>query len=129
MLNYKLNNNIFFLGYQRNIGGLLRSCDVFTHPCYSEAFGIVIAEAMLAKKPIIVSNAGALPELIENNKTGLTVDASNPDAWADSVQKLIANSKLCEQLSQSAYEKAKHSFSIDLFVSNYRKLYQSVLND
>ena len=76
-----LEDNVFLLGYRSNIGGLLSQCDIFVHPAYQEGFGIAVAEAMMAEKPIIVANAGALPELIENEKTGLIVDPFNDEEW------------------------------------------------
>ncbi len=122
-----LQNNIKLLGYKKNIGMLLNKADVFVHPCYIEGFGIAVAEAMMAKKPIIVSNAGALPELITNNKTGLVVPPFKPLQWAEAIIRLKENKALCKKLAQQAKVHAEHTFSIKNYVDNYSQLYKTVV--
>jgi len=124
---YKLQDSVFFLGYQKNVGRLLNSCDIFVHPSYSEGFGIAVAEAMLAEKPIIVSNAGALPELIENNVSGLVVAPNNPEEWAEAILKLVENKEFAKDLAVNARKRAEEKFSIEKFCKNYEKLYKSIL--
>lgn len=124
---YGLKGKIKLLGYHKNIGGLLNSCDVFVHPAYAEGFGIAVIEAMIAKKPVIVSNAGALPELIDNHKTGLIADAFNPEAWADAIERLYNDRSFSALLAENAVKKAQDYFSVDCFVENYERLYLSLL--
>lgn len=123
---YNLKNHIFLLGYQSNVGKLLDDCDVFVHPAYAEGFGIVISEAMLAAKPIIVSNAGALPELIEHGKTGLIVDPHSPQEWAEAVIRLKLDKELSNSLGLNAKTKAEHIFSVEKYVKNYECLYNEL---
>ena len=115
------------IGYNDNIGGLLTQTDIFVHPCYEEGFGIAVAEAMIAAKPIIVANAGALPELIENEKTGLIVDPFNAGEWADAIIRFIKDKGLASQLGFNANKKASVEFSVEKFVSNYEQLYNHLL--
>jgi glycosyltransferase involved in cell wall biosynthesis len=124
-----LKEYIHLLGYQENIGGLLNNCDIYVHPCYKEGFGIAVAEAMHSQKPIIVSDAGALPELIDHEKTGLIATAHDPNAWANAIIRLIENPKLAEDLAYNAKIKAQIEFSIERFVNNYAFMYQSILQE
>lgn len=123
----KIGNYVHFLGYQSNIGNLLKHCDIFVHPCNTEGFGIAVAEAMMAEKPIIVSNAGALPELIEHNKSGLIVNPHDAEEWANAIQKLLNNQTLSKKLAMDAKIKAEKLFSIEKFVQNYQNLYEELL--
>ena len=126
---YKLQDSVFLLGYQKNVGSLLNSCDIFVHPSYAEGFGIVVPEAMLAQKPIIVSNAGALPELIENEKTGLIVEPHNPKDWANAIIQLAENPEFALQLAKNAEKNASERFSYNKFCGEYEKLYNILLNN
>lgn len=128
ILEKKLENNFKLLGYKKNIGDLLNQVDVFVHPCYIEGFGIAVAEAMITEKPIIVSNSGALPELIENEKTGLAVAPFNPEEWANAIIKLKENPSFAATLAKNSKNHAEKEFSVIKFVSNYNKLYQNILN-
>ena len=125
---FHLTENVFLLGYQKNTGGLLNSCDIFVHPCYKEGFGIVVTEAMRAEKPIIVANAGALPELIEHEKTGLVVDPHSPQKWVDAIIKLIQNYEFAKSLGSNARAKAEHKFNAQKFVENYKSLYLRLIS-
>jgi glycosyltransferase involved in cell wall biosynthesis len=124
-----LSENIKLLGYQSNIGDLLYWSDIFVHPAYAEAFGIAIPEAMLANKPIIVANAGALPELIDNNINGLVVDPYSPNDWADAIDLIIINKEIANQFANSAYDKASNEFTSGKFTKNYESFYIDCLNN
>ncbi len=127
---YSLGEHIFLLGYQKNIGALLEECDIYVHPAYAEGFGIAVAEAMMAAKPTIVSNAGALPELIErDNKSGLIVEQSDINAWADAILKLIDDKEYAQALGEGARKRAQEEFSIEKYTSNYHNLYLSLLEN
>ena len=126
--NYTLDQNVFLLGCQSNIGALLQSCDIFVHPCNIEAFGIAVTEAMMAKKPIIVSDAGALPELIQNNYSGLIVSHKDPNAWAGAILHLINNPDFAATLAQNAQKKALEDFTVENFTNNYLRLYKNIVD-
>ena len=67
----KLNNEIIWIGYSENVLNILKLSNVFVLPSRYEGFGLVLLEAMYAKKPIIASNVSAIPEVIKNNWNGL----------------------------------------------------------
>ena len=120
---FGLQESIFLLGYQKNIGGLLDLCDVFVHPAYAEGFGISVIEAMMAEKPVIVSDAGALPELVDNEVSGLVIDAFSPRAWAEAIERLYEDKSFSRFLSENASKKAHKDFSVDRFVKSYENVY------
>ena len=124
-----LTNNIFLLGYQKNIWRLLKSCNIFVHPAYAEGFGVAIAEAMMEGKAIVVSDAGALPELIENEKSGLVISPFDARAWADAIMRLVNNPELACKLGINAQKIANERFSVDVYAKNYDAVYQSLAVD
>jgi glycosyltransferase involved in cell wall biosynthesis len=125
---YNLSNNVILLGYQNNIGRLLNDCDIFVHPSYKEGFGIAVAEAMHAGKPIIVSCAGALPELIINQKNGLVVTPHNPEEWVQAILSLLNKSNYASELGKNAKVKAKEFYSFQNFVNSYNNFYEEILS-
>jgi len=122
-----LHEHVVLLGYQSNVGYLLSSCDIFVHPSYAEGFGIVVAEAMLAEKPIIVSDAGALPELIQHNYSGLVIDPFDEVKWADAIMQLLDNPEYSKYLAYNAKLRAENEFSVKQFASKYDNLYRSLV--
>jgi glycosyltransferase involved in cell wall biosynthesis len=126
---YNLEKQVFILGYQKNIGALLKQADIYVHPAYAEGFGIAVAEAMQAGKPIIAANAGALPELIENGISGLLVDPFHANEWADAILTLLGDKQMANELGSNAKKKAQCEFSTEKYVNNYQELYKSLLEE
>ncbi len=126
---YCLNDHVFLLGNQNSIGKLLETADVYLHPAYAEGFGIAVAEAMMAGKPIIAANAGALPELIKDGHSGFLVNPHNAEDWAEKIIYFINNKELSNKIVKNAIDIAEREFSIINFIDNYNKLYETLLSD
>lgn len=125
---YALSSNMFLLGKMNNVGALLEETDIFVHPCYKEGFGIAVAEAMHARKPIIVANAGALPELVEHNVSGLVIDPYDANKWAEAVIQLLDNKEFAEKIASNALKSAEENFSISKFCRSYHDVYLSLFD-
>ncbi len=121
-----ISNHVTLLGYQKDIGDLYQVTDIFVHPCYIEGFGIAVAEAMLEGKPIVAANAGALPELIVNEETGLLVDPFDAAAWAKAIVWCTNNRDQANRMGSLAQKRAQEDFSVHQFVNNYNELYQNL---
>jgi len=125
---FSLQNYVYLLGNQKNVGQLLESSDIFVHSSDREGFGIVVIEAMMAEKPIIVANAGALPEIIENKETGLIVDPYDASAWAKAVLKLMNNKILAQELAFNAKKIVENKFSIENYINQHLQLYKNLMD-
>lgn len=86
-------DNITFLGWvdHDKVGKYYHACDVVIMPSRWEAFGLVAIEAMSYAKPVIVSNRGALPELIEEGKNGFIFDLDNKNSLESVLNNLDKN--------------------------------------
>jgi glycosyltransferase involved in cell wall biosynthesis len=74
------------------------SAHCFCLPTVQEAFGIVFAEAMAAGLPVVACRAAAVPEVVEDGRTGLLVDPGSPDALATAMETLLMNEVLRKEL-------------------------------
>lgn len=122
----KLGKFVHFLGKQKAIGNLLETTDALVHPCYIEGFGLSVVEAMMAEKPVIVSNSGALPEIIEHKKTGLLVNPFKAEEWQNAILELKRNKEMAIRIAKNAKEKAEQEYSIKRFTNNYNLFYQNI---
>jgi len=125
--NYGLTKNVFLEGYKTDVPDYLAKCCLYLHSADTEGFGIAVIEAMYMGCPAIVSNAGALPELIENNVSGLIVDAYAPEKWADAINDLLDDRKRLEEMSLAAKERVQKLFPKNQFVGQHDKLYNSLI--
>lgn len=117
---------VHFLGRQKGIGNLLEKVDALVHPCYIEGFGLSVVEAMMAEKPVIVSNSGALPEIVEHKKTGFLVNPFKAEDWQKAILELKKNKDLADKMAKNARIKAEQEFSIKRFATNYNLFYQNL---
>ncbi|HAR62079.1 MAG: hypothetical protein DKM50_01920 [Candidatus Margulisiibacteriota bacterium] len=123
---YNLESHINLLGYRSNVSDYLNESLLCVHPADQEGFGIAVVEAMLMKKPVILSNAGALPELIADNESGILADPYNPYDWAEKIMKLLDDKNLRDRVAIKGYERASKLFSIQRYVNELDKVYSGI---
>jgi glycosyltransferase involved in cell wall biosynthesis len=68
---------------------LFRQADIFVLPTIGETYGLVICEAMASGLPVVATNVGAIPEIVEDGVSGVLVPPNSPSALADSLQRLV----------------------------------------
>jgi len=122
-----IERDVLFLGNQDMMEELLPLADVFLLPSSSESFGLVALEAMSAEVPVVASNAGGLPEVIEHGVTGFLHDAQHVAGFTSSVLRLLQNENLRRAMGRRARRVAKERFSVDEMVGRYMKVYDSLM--
>ena len=118
--------DVLFLGNQDCMEELLPLADVFLLPSSSESFGLVALEAMSAEVPVVASNAGGLPELVEHGVTGYLHDPAHVAGMVASSLRLLANEPLRRAMGRRGRKRARDRFSADEMVDRYIKVYESL---
>lgn len=102
----------------------LGKIDVYVALSRSESFGVSVIEASAAARPVVVSDAGGLPEVVINGVTGLVVPRENPQAAADALLRLVLDSKLCNRLGRAGQlhvrQKYDWTFCVQVMLEAYR---------
>jgi glycogen(starch) synthase len=125
---YQLGDTVRFLGYLSGtpLEAALQSADAILMPSLGgEVFGLVALENMMRGKLVVVSDIGALAEVVGD--AGLTCPTGDVDAWASCMERLIRNPELCLELGRRARERAGEYFSIQQMVAGHVGVYESVL--
>ncbi|ASN05525.1 N-acetyl-alpha-D-glucosaminyl L-malate synthase BshA [Virgibacillus necropolis] len=122
-----LNDDVLFLGKQKNVSDLLSISDLKLLLSEKESFGLVLLEAMACKVPCIGTAAGGIPEVIEHNETGYIVDVGDTDKAAEYAVQLLQDDALRKQFSQNAYNRARKYFHSEIIVNQYLDIYDRVL--
>jgi len=106
-----LNPFVHFLGWlnDKEKDRYLKASDIFILPSVGEGFGIVFLEAWQNRLPIITSNQGAAPEIVEHNRGGLCVEP-NPDAITKAVFLLLSDYELRRSMGNFGYEKLQNNY-------------------
>ncbi|MDQ7059454.1 MAG: glycosyltransferase family 4 protein [Ghiorsea sp.] len=91
------------------LAALYASSDVFVLPSYWEGYGIVFLEAMSLGLPVIATTAGAIPEVVAHNQTGLLVEAGDVSALAQAMQTLIVDADKRQLFAHHAKQHAEQA--------------------
>ncbi|MEX0811441.1 MAG: glycosyltransferase [Chitinophagales bacterium] len=103
--------------------------DVYLALSRSESFGVAIIEAMACEVPVVVSNVGGLPEVVNQGNTGFVVPAENPTAALEAIEKIIEDPNLAKQMGKSARKRVLEKYDWKRNVELMDSIYQDVLRE
>lgn len=92
-----------------------------------EGFGLPVAEAAAAGRPVVATRVGGLPELVDDRVTGLLVPPCDPDAMAAAIEELLRDAALRERMGSEARASAAVRFSLERSVAAHVDAYRAVL--
>jgi glycosyltransferase involved in cell wall biosynthesis len=93
----------------------------------AESFGMVLIEAMACKKPVIGSNIGGMPYVIDEGINGLLVPPRNTEALTNAIVKILKNPKLAKQMGENGYKKVKENFTWEIQNKKMNEIFKEVL--
>jgi glycosyltransferase involved in cell wall biosynthesis len=98
-------------------------------PSREEAFGIVILEAMAARRAVVATAVGGIPEIIEHEISGILVDPENPGALREGLLRVLTDSALKKNLAENGHSRVKERFSFDHTGAAYLRAFAALLGD
>lgn len=114
-------------GPRNNVHEVLRSFDIFVLPSMNEGISNTILEAMATGLPVIATDVGGNPELVEHSRTGLLVPPSDSEAMAKAMKEYLDDSEMMRSHGRAARERVEASFSLETMVGQYMSIYDSML--
>ncbi|NPV46616.1 MAG: glycosyltransferase family 4 protein [Armatimonadetes bacterium] len=116
-----------FTGFRADIPQLLAVSDIMVLPSRQEPFGIVIVEAMLAGKPVVVCDTGGPPEIVVHGETGLVVPTWQVGPLADAVCALLGDPQTAQRMGRAGRLRALEHFDVRQAVRKVEAVYDQVL--
>jgi glycosyltransferase involved in cell wall biosynthesis len=119
---------VTFLGWVPNtdLPQYYRAAAVSVIPSLEEGFGIPAAEAMGCEVAVVASDAGGLPEVVENGVTGLVVPRGDSTALAQAIGSLLADPQRRRRMGQAGRERALRLFDWDRSAEQFEEIYREV---
>lgn len=119
--------NVFFLGSIANAGAYIAYADLFLLTSNYEGLPMVIIESLAKGVPVVASNVGGIPELL-NGKNGWAVD-NKMEIFASKIESFFKLSReKREEMSIEAKKTYERTFTVEAMVNNYLKLYCEIIN-
>ncbi len=116
-------DRVVFTGRRDDVPAVTAALDVAVLPSYREALGLTILEAMALSRPVVASNVGGIPEMIEDGITGLLVPPHDPDALASAIIRLLRDHPLADMLGRAGHDLVHERFCIELMVDAVQRIY------
>ena len=127
VVDLNLKSRVRFLGWRTDIEAVYRSWDIFAMPSLTEGFPMASLEAMAHGLPVVASNVGGLPELVEDGSTGMLVPPADASALANAVRILAGDARRRREMGFAGWHRAQEHFSIDRMVAQTAAIYDSLL--
>lgn len=123
-------NKVEFVGRvpHTEVPNELAKLDIYVALSRIESFGVAIIEAGAAGRPVVVSDAGGLPEVTLQNKTGLIVPRENPQAAADAIEKLVLNPELRVSMGEAGRKHVAETYGWDVCVDKMVEVLEAAKN-
>ncbi len=107
---------------------LFQKCSLVVLPYIDASQSGVILVAYGFKKPVVVTNVGAIPEIVDDGITGLIVEPRDSNALAEAIIKLLKNKSLRRKMGEAGYEKLKRDLSWDKIAKKTIQVYKKTIN-
>lgn len=122
-----LGQHVTFLGHQNNMALLLQEADLIVLPSIHDNLPFAVMEAQVAGKPIIASDTGGIPEMIDNGKTGVLFQKGKADLLCQSINKLLSDEDQRKKLANQARYHGLRNWSLQTMINRTALLYEKTL--
>ena len=122
-----LQDKVFLLGYRKDIYNILKSSDIFMICTKHETLCISLLEAGYHSLPLVASNVGGIPEIIEDNNNGYLVPVGDIEKFELALKKLIQDASLRKAMGKAAKTKIEEKFNQESIVEKLDEIYHKVI--
>lgn len=123
----KLGETAIFTGVRNDVPAVMQAGDLFVMASLWEGFGLVFLEAMAASRPIVATSVSAVPEVVQDGKTGLLVPPRDPSALAGAMLALLSDRERGRQMGIAGLQRLHEHFAEERMVSEIEKIYFDIL--
>jgi len=123
-----MEQHVYFAGFvpDDELMKIYQIIDIACFPSLYEPFGIVALEGLAAHVPVVVSDAGGLPEVVENGVTGTTTYAGNANSLADGITNVLYNPGHAGWMADTAFERVHSVFNWEIIAKQTTDVYTRV---
>jgi glycosyltransferase involved in cell wall biosynthesis len=119
----RIAHRVVFTGRRDDVPAVTAALDVAVLPSYREAQGLSVLEAMALSRPVVASNVGGIPEMIEDGVTGLLVPPHDAETLAGAITRLLRDHPYADTLARAGHDLVHDRFCIELMVEAIQTIY------
>jgi glycosyltransferase involved in cell wall biosynthesis len=123
----EVSSAIRWLGHVDDVPAFLATLDVYVSPSVTEALGLGLIEAALARVPTVATDVGGVSEVVVAEQTGLLVAPADPKALAVAITRLLSDRELAKSLAAAARSRCLAEFDPQRMIDGTLAVYAGVL--
>ena len=120
---YHLEKHVLLPGFRTDVLGCIKGFDLFVMSSVTEGLGTSLLDAMGCAKPIVATDAGGIPEVVEHGVTGTVVPARDARAMATAIVELLRDETRRQKMGQAGLARVKAGFTVERMVAATAKVY------
>lgn len=120
---------VHFLGSFPDVQTILGIADLFLLPSSNESFGLAALEAMSCEVPVVASNAGGIPEVVEDGITGRLAAVGDVDSMAHAALEILRKPETYQRMGKMARQVAVTRFHPNLIIPQYLAAYRRLIEE
>lgn len=113
-------------GYQSSIDSYLTIYDIMLLPSLTEGLPLTLLEAMRSRTPVIATNVGGMPVVIENGRGGIIINKESPYELSQAITQLINDKSLALSYADYSYKKFKDNYTVEKMERKYFHIYEAI---
>lgn len=121
-----LDQQVKLTGFRGDVIDVLNSLDIFVMTSYHEGIPMTLLEAFALKRPVVAMNVGGIPEVVENNVSGILVAPGDVSGMSEACLEILANPIRARELGDNARRRLESDFAIEVHGERVMSLYRSL---
>ena len=120
----RIAHRVVFTGRRDDVPAVTAALDVAVLPSYREAQGLTILEAMALARPVVASNVGGIPEMVEDGVTGLLVEPHDAEGLAAAIVRLLSDHSFADMLGRQSHDLVHEQFCLEQMIESVQAIYE-----
>jgi glycosyltransferase involved in cell wall biosynthesis len=118
-----------FVGFRRDLKEIFQTMDFLVLPSLTEGLPNVVLEAFACVKPVIATEVGGVPEIVEDGVNGILVPPERSDLLAEALKNFLAAPEKRRIMGEAGYNKVRLAFSFESQTEKLESIYEEILNE
>src|SRR5262249_20881945 len=123
---YRLEKHVLLPGFRTDVLGCIKSFDLFVMSSVTEGLGTSLLDAMACSRPIVATRAGGIPEVVDEDVTGLLVPPRAHQAMADAIVSLLADRSKRTTMGEAGFARVNARFTVEKMIAGTAAVYARV---
>jgi len=120
---YRLEKHVLLPGFRTDVLGCIKGFDLFVMSSVTEGLGTSLLDAMACGKPVVATDAGGIPEVVDQGVTGTLVPARDPRTMATAIVELLSDESRRRAMGEAGLARVKARFTVERMVAATAKVY------